>query len=175
MPEWPIGTALKAVAGSDVSHGFESRPLCVTRYRLDRAHLMVLAGVCFITAAVSVLIAFLTAGKGSAGTVVSVILAILAVVALLVAAIANLRPPTVLTLDEIGYRARGRHGDGTWKQVEAVEVSDGLLRFTDASGEISAVPLQYVERDRRADLIREVYDRLNTAHGYRRFDPAEFD
>ena len=28
VPEWPIGTALKAVAGSDVSRGFESRPLC---------------------------------------------------------------------------------------------------------------------------------------------------
>ena len=28
MPEWPIGTALKAVAGRDVSRGFESRPLC---------------------------------------------------------------------------------------------------------------------------------------------------
>ena len=28
VPERPIGTALKAVAGSDVSRGFESRPLC---------------------------------------------------------------------------------------------------------------------------------------------------
>ncbi len=28
VPEWPIGTALKAVAGRDVSRGFESRPLC---------------------------------------------------------------------------------------------------------------------------------------------------
>jgi hypothetical protein len=27
VPEWPIGTALKAVAGSDVSRGFESRLL----------------------------------------------------------------------------------------------------------------------------------------------------
>ena len=31
MPEWPIGTALKAVAGRDVSRGFESRPLCRIR------------------------------------------------------------------------------------------------------------------------------------------------
>ena len=31
VPEWPIGTALKAVAGSNVSRGFESRPLCVIR------------------------------------------------------------------------------------------------------------------------------------------------
>jgi hypothetical protein len=30
VPEWPIGTALKAVAGRDVSRGFESRPLCYT-------------------------------------------------------------------------------------------------------------------------------------------------
>ena len=173
VPEWPIGTALKAVAGSDVSHGFESRPLCVTRYRLDRAHLMVLAGVCFIIAAVSVVIAFLTAGKGSVGTVVAIVMSIVALVALIVAAVMNLRPPTVLTLDEIGLRARGRHGDTTWKQVESVQVSDGLLRFTDGTGAITAVPLQLVDHRERIDLIRDVYDRLNAANGYRRFHPSE--
>ena len=174
MPEWPNGTALKAVAGSDVSRGFESRPLCVTRYRLDRAHLMVLAGACFITAAVSVLIAFLTAGKGSAGTTVAIIFGVLAIVALLVAAVANLRPPTVLTLDEIGFRARGRHGDSTWKQVEAVQVDDGLLRFTDGEGAVTAIPLQLVDHRQRADLVRDVYTRLNAANGYVRFDPSEW-
>lgn len=166
MPEWPIGTALKAVAGSDVSRGFESRPLCVTRYRLDRAHLMVLAGVCFIIAAVGVLLAFLTGG---------IWWAIIPVVALLVAGVANLRPPTVLTLDPAGYRARGRQGAGTWKGVETVEVDDGLLRFTDGAGAVTAIPLQLVDGRRRADLIRDVYDRLNTANGYRRFDPAEWN
>jgi hypothetical protein len=172
VPEWPIGTALKAVAGSNVSRGFESRPLCVTRYRLDRAHLMVLAGVCFIVAAVSVVVAFLIAGGGALATGATIIAAGIAVVALLVAAIANLRPPVVLTLDAAGYRARGRHGDGAWKQVESVEVVEGLLRFTDGSGAVTAFPLRLVDRTRRADLIREVYDRLNTANGYRRFDPT---
>ena len=41
MPERPIGTALKAVAGRDVSRGFESRPLCQSatdRQRVDVAY-----------------------------------------------------------------------------------------------------------------------------------------
>lgn len=173
MPEWPIGTALKAVAGSDVSRGFESRPLCVNRYRLDRAHLMVLAGACFIVAAVGVLVAFLTGTDTDLRTTVTVIAGGIAVVALLVAAVANLRPPVVLTLDPAGFRARGRHGDVTWKQVESVEVGQGLMRFTDGTGAITAFPLGLIDRRRRAELIREVYDRLNTANGYRRFDPSE--
>ncbi|WP_146826419.1 hypothetical protein [Aeromicrobium flavum] len=144
----------------------------MTRYRLDRAHLMVLAGACFIVAAISVVVAFLAAGGGTLSTGVVIVAAIVAVVALLVAAIANLRPPVVLTLDLAGYRARGRHGDGTWKQVESVEVDDGLLRFTDGAGAVTAFPLSLIDRTRRAELIREVYDRLNTANGYRRFDPT---
>ncbi|MTB88481.1 hypothetical protein H9L21_00830 [Aeromicrobium senzhongii] len=145
----------------------------MTRYRLDRAHLMVLAGVCFIVAAVSVLVAFLTAGGGDLANGVAIVAGGIALVALLVAAVANLRPPVVLTLDPAGYRARGRHGEGTWKGVESVEVSDGLLRFTDGAGAVTAFPLSLVDRSRRAELIREVYDRLNTAHGYRRFDPTD--
>lgn len=175
VPEWPIGTALKAVAGSNVSRGFESRPLCVTRYRLDRAHLMVLAGVCLIVAAVAVVIAFLTSGKGGFAGPVSIIAWIIVAVALLVAAAANLRPPVALTLDETGFHARGRHGDGTWKSVESVDVDQRMLRFTNGEGEVTAYPLNLVDRSQRTALIRDVYDRLNTANGYRRFDPAEWD
>ncbi|MFH7322656.1 hypothetical protein [Aeromicrobium sp. HA] len=145
----------------------------MNRYRLDRAHLMVLAGVCFIVAAVGVLVAFLTGTDSALRTTVTVLAAGVAVIALLVAAVMNLRPPVVLTLDQAGFRARGRHGDVTWKQVESVEISEGLLRFTDGTGAITAFPLSLVDRTRRAELVREVYDRLNTANGYRRFDPTE--
>ncbi|MFO6452097.1 MULTISPECIES: hypothetical protein [unclassified Aeromicrobium] len=145
----------------------------MNRYRLDRAHLMVLAGVCFIVAAVGVLVAFLTGTDSALRTTVTVLAAGVAVIALLVAAVMNLRPPVVLTLDQAGFRARGRHGDLTWKQVESVEISEGLLRFTDGTGAITAFPLSLVDRTRRAELVREVYDRLNTANGYRRFDPTE--
>lgn len=134
---------------------------------------MVLAGVCFIVAAVGVLIAFLTGTDSALRTTVTVLAAGVAVIALLVAAVMNLRPPVVLTLDHAGFRARGRHGDVTWKQVESVEISEGLLRFTDGTGAITAFPLSLVDRSRRAELVREVYDRLNTANGYRRFDPTE--
>lgn len=172
VPEWPIGTALKAVAGRNVSRGFESRPLCVTRYRLDRAHLMVTAGVCFLVAAAGVVVAFLSAGRGSVGGALTIIGAATAILALAVAAYLNLRPPTVATLDPVGLQSRGRGDSIVWKQVQDVSVGDGLLRFTDASGAVSALPLGLVERRQRADLIRDVYDRLNTANGYRRFDPA---
>lgn len=134
---------------------------------------MVLAGVCFIVAAVGVLIAFLTGTDSALRTTVTVLAAGVAVIALLVAAVMNLRPPVVLTLDQAGFRARGRHGDVTWKQVESVEIGEGLLRFTDGTGAITAFPLSLVDRNRRAELVREVYDRLNTANGYRRFDPTE--
>lgn len=134
---------------------------------------MVFAGVCFIVAAVGVVVAFLTASGSGLALGVTIIAGGIAVVALLIAAIVNLRPPVVLTLDSAGYRARGRHGEGTWKGVESVEVDDGLLRFTDGAGATTAFPLNLVDRGRRADLVREVYDRLNTAHGYRRFDPSQ--
>lgn len=126
---------------------------------------MVFAGVCFIAAAVGVLLVFLTG---------ALLWAIVPVIALLVAGVVNLRPPTVLTLDAKGYRARGRRGTGTWEGVESVGVDDGLLRFTDGTGAITAIPLQLVDHRQRADLIRDVYDRLNTANGYRRFDPSEW-
>lgn len=135
---------------------------------------MVLAGVCFIIAAAAVLLAFLTSGKGGLAGGVSVVAWIVVVVALLVAAVANLRPPIALTLDEAGFHARGRHGDGTWKAVESVEVDRQMLRFTDGNGEVTAYPLNLVDRNQRTALIRDVYDRLNTANGYRRFDPAEW-
>src|SRR5262245_33900689 len=64
VPEWPIGTALKAVAGRDVSRGFESRPLCraesdaegviavtdaVTRYRgVPAAAVLAFGGVALL-------------------------------------------------------------------------------------------------------------------------------
>ncbi|WP_286930886.1 MULTISPECIES: hypothetical protein [Aeromicrobium] len=145
----------------------------MTRYRLDRSHLMVLAGVCFIVAAVGVLVAFLTGTGSDLRVTVTILGAVVAVVALLVAAVMNLRPPTVVTLDPAGFVARGRHGDVTWKQVESVGVSDGMLRFTDGTGAVTAFPLSLVDRTRHAELIREVYDRLNQANGYRRFDLAE--
>jgi len=131
---------------------------------------MVLAGVCFLVAAVAVLVAFLASGN-----VVTWVAVAVALVALLVAGVTNLRPPVVLSLDDEGYRARGRHGRGSWKQVESVAVQDGQLRFTDGTGGTVAFPLALVDHRHRADLVREVYDRLNTANGYRRFDPAEWD
>src|SRR5690606_10344817 len=93
VPEWPIGTALKAVAGRDVSRGFESRPLCVNVYRIDRPAAAVTAGVLVVGAALAAFVAFL---------LTSVAATVVAVVLLVVAALLMLRPPVVARLDETG-------------------------------------------------------------------------
>ena len=39
------------------------------------------------------------------------------------------------------------------------------------NGEVLGVPLAYVG-GRATELLRDIYDRLNAANGYRRFDPS---
>ncbi|HPU13620.1 MAG TPA: hypothetical protein PLQ19_07495 [Aeromicrobium sp.] len=144
----------------------------MTRYRIDRAHLMVAAGVSFFIAAACVLVAFWLPKNSQLTEAISIIAASVAGIVLLLAAVLNLRPPTVLTLDPAGYTTRGKGDNGTWKDVEDVAVADGMLRFTDTAGNVTGLELNLVDRKQRAELIRDVYDRLNTANGYRRFDPT---
>lgn len=165
MPERPIGTALKAVAGRNVSRGFESRPLCVTKYRLDRAQALVAVGVLFVVAAVLVVVAFLA----SAWVWVAV------VVVALVAFRLVLVPPVVVRFDENGFRGRVRTAGvgsfrGRWVDVTDAQISSNVLRLTCESGPGLQLPLVLVQNGRRAELVRDVYSRLNTANGYQRYD-----
>jgi hypothetical protein len=95
-------------------------------------------------------------------------------------ALARLRwPPAVLELTDTGYRVRARGDVGvrsaSWQEVESVETGQLagsralLVRLT--SGERTTVPAVAVGEslDR---LEREIHDRLNAAHGYRRLDDA---
>ncbi len=174
VPEWPIGTALKAVAGSNVSRGFESRPLCMeTTYRLDRSVALVTVGVQLVVAAVAVFAAFTLAPRDDAVRWAGYLAIVVLVLALTGALRFAVRPPVLLRLDADGYRSRARSPEGAfagrWLDVEDVEVTDETLCLRTTDGAVRRLPLELVGRARRP-LLRDVHERLNTAHGYRRFE-----
>jgi hypothetical protein len=173
VPEWPIGTALKAVAGSNVSRGFESRPLCVTTYRLDRSIALTSVGICLVVAAVAVFVAFLLAPLESGVRWIGYAAIVVVVLALALVLRLVLRPPVVLRLDADGYSSRTRSAgglfSGRWLDIEDVTVADDVLVFTLADGGEQRMPLGFFGAERMR-LLRDVHDRLNTANGYRRFE-----
>ena len=171
MPERPIGSALKALAGSDVSRGFESRPLCLTNYRLDRRFVLPAVGINVIVAGVAAALAFFL----SSVTALAWIFGILTVAALLNAARVFARPPVVARTDAGGLRVGGpltvKPVDVLWLDVEDVTIDGGRVFVDRGNGEVLGVPLAYVG-GRSTELLRDICDRLNTANGYRRFDPS---
>lgn len=132
--------------------------------------MLLTTGFCSIVAAVAVLTLFLSRGHGTVGTLLTAISTVVIAGAVLLAIVLNVRPPVVLTLDPIGFRTRGKGGEGKWKDVQDVGLADGVLQFTDASGVATGLPLDAIDRTRHAELVAEVYERLNTAHGYQRFE-----
>jgi hypothetical protein len=174
VPEWPIGTALKAVAGSNVSRGFESRPLCVSStYRLDRGVAMMSVGICFVVAAVATFLAFMLMPLDNSVRFIGYAAGVVAAIAIVVALHYVFRRPVVLTLDDDGYRSRTRSTQGLfsgrWLDVEDVKVADDVLVFSLVRGGEQQMPLGFVGRDKMR-LLRDVHDRLNAANGYRRFE-----
>ena len=134
----------------------------MTTYRLDRAPALAVVGVVVVVAAVTGFVA-VVATSALAG-VVTVLLLLAAVV--LVA-----RPPVVARLDAHGIRTR--RARERWVDVADVSVRDGmlLLALGEEGADQKALRLSLATVGARApELVREVYDRLNTAHGYRRFE-----
>ena len=175
VPEWPIGTALKAVAGSNVSRGFESRPLCVSTYRLDRGVALMTVGICLVVAAVATFLAFMLMPLDTVVRFIGYAAGAVAALAIVVASHYAFRPPVVLRLDDDGYHSRARATrasgpfTGRWLDVEDVTVTGDVLRVTLADGVEQRLPLEFFGRD-RLRVLREFHDRLNSAHGYRRFE-----
>lgn len=134
---------------------------------------MLSIGVYLLVAAVAVLVAFWTAQFGSWGRVVAIVGGVVAVLALLLGARLAVRPPVVLSLNEQGYRGRVRAAkhlfEGRWKDVRDVQLNSRELRITTVTNEEQIFPLQTIDARERVAMVREVYDRLNTAHGYTRF------
>lgn len=174
MPEWPIGTALKAVAGSNVSRGFESRPLCVnTTYRLDRGVALATVGISLVVAAVAVFLAFMLAPLENAARWIGYVAIVVAVIASITTLRFSTRPPVILRLDDEEYRSRTRTPgglfSGRWLDVEDVTVADDVLVFSLTGGGEQRMPLTFFGRDKMR-LLRDIHERLNAANGYRRFE-----
>ena len=171
MPERPIGSALKALAGSDVSRGFESRPLCLTNYRLDRRFVLLAVGINVMFAGVAAALAFFLSSVAA----LAWFFGILAIAALLNAVRVYAVPPVVVRTDPGGLRVGGpltvKPIRVPWLDVEDVTTGDGRVFVDRGNGEVIAFPLAYVG-GRATELLRDLYDRLNTANGYRRFNPS---
>ena len=175
MPEWPIGIALKAIVGGNVNRGFESRPLCAMTsvYRLDRRFALQLFGWRMVLAGVGAMLTFMGFGFGGFGRTLGFVFLGVTAVFVGLAAWTMIRPPLVAALTAQGFRlgrmAEGGVRSGHWTTVEKVDTEHGRLVFTLESGESGSIALMLVPR-RAVDLQREVHERLNTAHGYRRIN-----
>ncbi len=171
MPERPIGSALKALAGSNVSRGFESRPLCLTTYRLDRRFVLPAVGLNVILAGLTAALAFFLSAVGAVAWVFGV-LAFLA----LVNAVRLLALPSVAVRTEpgglrIGGRLMANPAQIAWRDVEDVSVDARHIYIDAGVNGTLVLPLAHVGK-RAPELARDIYDRLNIANGYRRFDPS---
>jgi hypothetical protein len=144
----------------------------VTTYRLDRSIALTSVGMCLVVAAVAVFAAFLLAPLETGVRWIGYAAIAVVVLALVLALRLALRPPVVLRLDADGYSSRTRSDgglfSGRWLDVEDVTVTDDVLVFALVDGGAQRLPLGFVGAD-RPRLLRDIHDRLNAAHGYRRF------
>jgi hypothetical protein len=138
-------------------------------YRLDRRFVLRPLGINLMTLGTFTVGAFLLSGVWA--------WLCAALVALLVinAASLALRPPVVVRTSaddvRVGGRLTVRRLTVPWSDVEGVERADERLYFTRGDETILSFPLAYVGA-RRDELVRDIYDRLNAANGYTRFDPS---
>ncbi|MET0931196.1 MAG: hypothetical protein ABWX74_16875, partial [Aeromicrobium sp.] len=135
-----------------------------TTYRLDRLAVLPLIGLHVVAAGLATILAF----------VVWAPLGILVVLLLLHALrLAFFRPAVAIT-DADGVRLGGQFTVKPvrfeWSDVEDVSLERRALLFDRGDAGTLSFPLAYVGPQADA-LVRDVYDRLNTANGYRRFDP----
>jgi hypothetical protein len=137
----------------------------VTTYRLDRRFTMPAIGLHLIGAGLSAVLAFLVWGP------LGVLTVLLLLNALRLAAV----PPPVARTDDGGVRLGGPLTTKAvrieWSEVEGLSVDRGKLFFERADGSSLVFPLAHV-RSHADDFVRDVYQRLNTAYGYSRFDPS---
>ncbi len=156
-----------------VSPGVEPRPAASSTYRLGTAHVLRVLGPLVIGLGfVWVVIAFT-----GLPDLVLVVLALVTVIVVAATAVLLLRPPRVLLLTAAGYRVSLVRGAGEpvagWAQVESVDtrrVGDAVsLVISLEDGRSTVLPLTLLGL-RHLEAQREVHERLNAAHGYRRLD-----
>jgi hypothetical protein len=86
------------------------------------------------------------------------------------------RPPVLARLDDDGVTVRGVRT--RWADVEAagtVKTTQGaaLSLRTEREDDTILIPLRWMAPSRAEQLTDELNTRLNTAHGYRRWDGAD--
>jgi len=136
-------------------------------YRLGRGPALLATGAFTIVAGLLVFAAFLVADDSTARLATTFVLGGLGLVAVVMALRFALRPPALARLDRDGFMVARPRVRASWKQVDDVRLEGGVLVLT---GEGTAqVDLRMLEPAQRQDFVRDVYDRLNAAHGYTRF------
>jgi hypothetical protein len=140
-------------------------------YRLDRRFALPAVGVNMILAGVAVALAFVLSSVAALAWVFGV----LGVAALLNALRVYAAPPVVARTDPAELRIGGpltvKPVHVPWLDVEDVTTDGSRLYVDRGNDEVLSFPLAYVGR-RRTELLRDIYDRLNAANGYRRFNPS---
>ncbi|KAA1380456.1 hypothetical protein [Aeromicrobium fastidiosum] len=136
-----------------------------TGYRLDRRFVLTSVGVQMIGAGVAAMLAFFVWGW----------IGLIAAGLLLNALRLIVLPPTVARTEWDGVRLGGpltaKPVRVLWSDVDDVSIGQGQLVFSRGDG--SSVVFSLVHLGPKAnDFVRDVYDRLNTANGYRKFDPT---
>ena len=136
-------------------------------YRLDRRFVLRPLGINVMTMGTFTVGSFLLPSPWSW------VCAALALLLLINAASLWLRPPVVVRTSaegvQVGGRLTVRRIAMAWSEVEGVEHADDRLYFTRGDEQILSFPLAYVG-PHRDELVRDIYDRLNTANGYTRFE-----
>ncbi len=154
-------------------------------YRMDRAYSLRVFGrlACVAAALVVVAAVLLTIGGGGWLDVLGDVVGGFGLMIVAAGLVAVAVPPIVLRVDQVGYR-RGRLGgtgirSAEWRQVADVHTQEiaaapghpALVLHLD-SGRTTRIPLSLVPR-RSAELEHDVSERLNAAHGYRRWETSQ--
>ncbi len=136
-------------------------------YRLGRGPALVAAGIFTIAAGILVFATFLLAGEATWRVVSASITGVVAAFCVIQAVRFFVRPPVVARFDADGFTVSSPRARAAWKQVDDVSLDSGFVVLT---GEGTArIEVSLLDPPAQAALVREVYDRLNTAHGYTRF------
>lgn len=136
-------------------------------YRLDRRFVLQAIGVNLLVAGLALWLA-LAAGSWW----IALIGLAVAVVMFVRAGVLWFRPPVVaLTEPEtvvLGGPLTVKRVEIGWTDVEGVSFDDQRV-YLDRGEKVLAFPLAYAG-SRGPELLRDIYDRLNTAYGYERFE-----
>lgn len=136
-----------------------------TKYRLDRRFVLPAVGLHVVAAGVLAALAFVLWPP------LGILTGLLLLNALRVLAL----PPHVALIAAEGVSVGGpmtvKRVQIAWSEIEDVSVENSRLFFDRGDSRVLVFPLAYVGT-RAGELAAEVRERLNTAHGYTRYDPS---